>query len=47
LLVGVLALMAVVWSVMIRWSIRRSGAESPVIALQRMQQAGAAAANKD
>jgi len=47
MLVGVLAGIAVAWSVMVRWSIRRSGAESPILTLQRMQLAGAAAANKD
>ncbi|MCW1404009.1 MFS transporter [Novosphingobium sp. MW5] len=47
MLVGVLAVIAVAWSIHVRWSIRRAGAESPVLTLQRLQQAGATAAEKD
>lgn len=47
LLVGVLAVLAVAWSIHVRWSIRRAGAESPVLTLQRIQQASATAAEKE
>ncbi len=47
LVIGVLAVIAVIWSLLVRWSLRRSGAESPIITLQRLQQAGASAENKD
>ncbi|WP_225206103.1 MFS transporter [Novosphingobium huizhouense] len=42
LLIGVLAVIAVIWSILVRWRIRRSGEESPLITLQRMQQQAAA-----
>jgi MFS family permease len=45
LLIGVLAIIAVGWSVLIRWRIRRSGEVSPLVRLQRLQQAAAAANN--
>ncbi|BEV00479.1 MFS transporter [Novosphingobium olei] len=44
LLLGILAVCAVAWSILIRWRIVRSGEESPLVKLQRMQQAAAAAA---
>jgi MFS family permease len=44
LLIGVLATIAVIWSILIRWRILRSGEESPLIQLQRLQQGAAAAA---
>lgn len=45
LLIGALAIIAVGWSVLIRWRIRRSGEVSPLVRLQRLQQAAAAANN--
>lgn len=44
LVVGVLAVAAVGWSVFIRWSLRRRGVESPLLALQRLQAEAAARA---
>jgi MFS family permease len=43
LLVGVLAVLAVLWGLYIRWSIRRRGEISPVILLQKKLQEAAAA----
>jgi len=47
MLVGVLAVLALLWGFYIRWSIWRRGEISPVILLQkRMQEAAAAMATK-
>ncbi|MGV3768778.1 MAG: MFS transporter [Sphingobium phenoxybenzoativorans] len=43
LLIGVLAIMAVIWSIAIRYSIRKRGEISPVVLLQRKMQEQAAA----
>jgi MFS family permease len=43
LLIGVLAIMAVIWSISIRYSIRKRGEISPVVLLQRKMQEQAAA----
>ncbi|HEX7782394.1 MAG TPA: MFS transporter [Sphingobium sp.] len=43
LLIGVLAVMAVIWSIAIRYSIRKRGEISPVVLLQRKMQEQAAA----
>lgn len=40
-LIGVLAVLAVGWSILVRARIRRSGEESPLVQLQRLQQAAA------
>jgi hypothetical protein len=48
LLVGVLAVLVTLWSLAIRWSIRRRQEVSPVILLQqKMMRAQAALAEKD
>jgi hypothetical protein len=44
LLVGVLAILALLWGLFIRWSIWRSGEPSPLVQLQKKMQAAAAAA---
>ena len=41
MLIGALAIVAIIWSYAIRWSIRARGEESPVILLQRAMQAQA------
>lgn len=46
MLIGMLAIAAVGWSLLIRWRIHRSGEESPLLTLQRMQQAAASANNQ-
>jgi hypothetical protein len=46
LLVGVLAILALLWGLFIRWSIWRSGEPSPLVLLQKKMQAAAAAAAK-
>ena len=44
LLVGVLAVLAAIWSYFERWRIQRKGEESPLVTLQKLQMQAAAAA---